>query len=185
MGLHQLSLQYVAEQDRLLLRVSATSGAEVRCWLTRRLALRFAPALRDQVAQLSALRQSLPATVSEEARRMAAEFESQRALEGAVFGQPYMPPPNAQQPLGDAPLLVTEIDVATTQDQQLALSLREKLDGQVGEPRGFRVTLEPQTMHALLKLLKGALDQADWDSAQDFKEEVAQAAARILPGYMH
>lgn len=184
MGLHQFSLQYVAEQDRLLFKVSATGGEEVQCWLTRRLALRFAPALRERIAQLSALRQPLPASVSDDTRRMAAEFESQRALQGADFGKPYEPPAEARQPLGDAPLLVTEINIATLAGHQLAVSMRGRLDG-AAEPRGFRLTLEPRSMHALQRLLAAALGAAQWDSGQDLAEEVAHAAAKALPGYMH
>ena len=35
MQIHQLSVSYQAEQDRLLLRVSSTDGQEMRLWLTR------------------------------------------------------------------------------------------------------------------------------------------------------
>ena len=37
MQIHQLSVTYQAEQDRILLRINSTSGEEMRMWLTRRL----------------------------------------------------------------------------------------------------------------------------------------------------
>ena len=36
MKLHQLKIDFNAEQDRLLMLVSTDDGAEVRMWLTRR-----------------------------------------------------------------------------------------------------------------------------------------------------
>lgn len=36
MRLHQLKLDFISEQDRLLLRVSTDNQLEVRLWLTRR-----------------------------------------------------------------------------------------------------------------------------------------------------
>ena len=53
MQIHQLSVSYQAEQDRLLLRVSSTSGQEMRLWLTRRLMLGLWPLIsRLQTEQL-------------------------------------------------------------------------------------------------------------------------------------
>ena len=37
MRLHQLKLDFIPEQDRLLLRVSTDTRLEVRLWLTRRI----------------------------------------------------------------------------------------------------------------------------------------------------
>ena len=36
MRLHQLKVDYDAEQDRLLMQVATSEGVEVRLWLTRR-----------------------------------------------------------------------------------------------------------------------------------------------------
>ena len=36
MNIHQLSVTYLPEQDRILARVNTTAGEEMRLWLTRR-----------------------------------------------------------------------------------------------------------------------------------------------------
>ena len=43
MDVHQLSIAFVAEQDRLLARVNTREGQELQFWLTRRIALGLAP----------------------------------------------------------------------------------------------------------------------------------------------
>ena len=54
MQIHQLSVSYQAEQDRLLLRVSSTGGEEMRLWLTRRLMLGFWPLIsQDELRRIS------------------------------------------------------------------------------------------------------------------------------------
>ena len=45
MKLHQLSVVYLAEQDRILVRANTSEAAEMRLWLTRRLMLGLWPLL--------------------------------------------------------------------------------------------------------------------------------------------
>ena len=55
MNIHQLSVNYLQEQDRILLRINTSAGEELRLWLTRRLTLNLWPMLTkivaDQVVQ--------------------------------------------------------------------------------------------------------------------------------------
>ena len=37
MQIHQMSVTYLPEQDRILMRINTTEGEEMRMWLTRRL----------------------------------------------------------------------------------------------------------------------------------------------------
>ena len=45
MQVHQFQVSYVAEQDRLLVRMNSTAGDEQGLWLTRRLMLDLFPHL--------------------------------------------------------------------------------------------------------------------------------------------
>ena len=45
MKIHQLSVNYLAEQDRILMRVNTAASEEMRLWLTRRLMLGLWPLL--------------------------------------------------------------------------------------------------------------------------------------------
>jgi hypothetical protein len=77
MQIHQLSVSYQAEQDRLLLRVSSTNGQEMRLWLTRRLMLGLWPLISrlqtEQLLKLEAAGSALDGA-DEELRRMLAEL---------------------------------------------------------------------------------------------------------------
>ena len=46
MQIHQLNIQYQADQDRVLARINTSAGTELRLWLTRRLTLGLLPILR-------------------------------------------------------------------------------------------------------------------------------------------
>jgi hypothetical protein len=60
MNIHQLSVNYLQEQDRILARINTTDGAELRLWLTRRLTMGLMPLLNkivtEQVAKQEALK---------------------------------------------------------------------------------------------------------------------------------
>ena len=45
MNIHQLSVTYLPEEDRILARINTTAGEEMRLWLTRRLMLGLWPLL--------------------------------------------------------------------------------------------------------------------------------------------
>ena len=50
MQVHQFSVSYVQEQDRILVRINTTAGEELRVWFTRRLMLPLWPNLNKAVA---------------------------------------------------------------------------------------------------------------------------------------
>ena len=111
MNIHQLSVNYVQEQDRLLLRVNSAAAEELRLWLTRRLVLGLLPVLKKSVADVVARAESERAAVvlpNEQARHMLAEFKREEALKTSDFGTPYKAQA-AKLPLGSEPLLVTEV----------------------------------------------------------------------------
>lgn len=52
MNIHQLSIIYVVEEDRLLMRINGKDGGgELRAWLTRRLALALLPVLNHTTVE--------------------------------------------------------------------------------------------------------------------------------------
>ncbi|MDP3828570.1 MAG: hypothetical protein Q8Q74_18610, partial [Polaromonas sp.] len=70
MNIHQVSVSYVREQDRLMIRINGRDGGELRAWLTRRLALALLPVLdktaADQTRKVAAPAE--PATSLDEQR---------------------------------------------------------------------------------------------------------------------
>jgi hypothetical protein len=162
MKIHQLSVTFVAEQDRILLRVKTTAAEESRVWLTRRLMLGLWPLLSrlltKHLLKLEAAGTSLD-SADEDLKRMLAEFRKEEFLKQADFETPYQE--NQPQPSGDEPLLITDVDASPLPNGQLRLSFNERAAGE-GKPRSFRMDMEPKLMQGLMHLLEQALMRSQW-----------------------
>jgi hypothetical protein len=152
MRLHQLKVEFDAEQDRLLMRVSTASSEEALLWLTRRCVVRLWELLLGFV-------QSNPEITARAAdpmtRRTLMEFEHEKALSQATFSKAYESVPRAH-PLGDAPLLVSRLQRRPTDDGRMVLGLLP------AEGQGIFLTLDTTLLHGLMKLLQRAVEKAEW-----------------------
>lgn len=190
MNIHQLSVNYVQEQDRILVRINTTNGDELRLWFTRRLTLSLWPLLNKIVADFTAREESKKAPVvaqDDDAKRMLADFKKEENIQKADFKTPFREQP-AALPLGVEPLLVTEINVSPLPSGQLQLAFAEKLPG-VQNPRGFQMALEQQLVHGFLHLIDKAIGTSQWNVVQGAvasapAEEPALAAAE-KPRYLN
>jgi hypothetical protein len=166
MKIHQLSVTYLAEQDRILVRVNTAAAEEMRLWLTRRLMLGLWPLLSKlltkHLLKLEAAGSSLD-TADEDLKRMLTEFRKEEFLKQADFETPYQEN-QPQLPLGDEPLLITDVDAAPLPNGQLRLSFNERPPGE-GKPRSFRMEMEPKLMRGLMHLLEQALARSQWREA--------------------
>src|SRR5512133_893293 len=164
MKIHQLSVTYLAEQDRILVRVNTSAGKEMRMWLTRRLMVGLWPLLSKLLTQhllkLEAAGRTLD-SADPGLRKMLADFRREEFLKDADFETPYQERPSALQQ-GDLPLLVTDVDATPLPDGRLRLSFNEHLKDVEGEPRSFQVEMQPKLMQGLMHLLEQALARAQW-----------------------
>jgi hypothetical protein len=166
MNIHQLSVNYINEQDRILVRINTTAEEELRLWLTRRLALGLMPLLNRIVPEHVVKQETVKtpgissAVADPEKKKMLAEFKKEETLQKADFKTPYRDQA-AALPLGAEPLLVTEVNVTPLPTGQLQMSFQEKLPG-VAHPRGFQMALESQLTQGLLHLLEKALVVSQW-----------------------
>lgn len=175
MNIHQVSVSYVQEQDRLLMRINGKEGGELRAWLTRRLTLALLPVLSqtttEQISKVAAgaaasVQAVVGAGVGTEAQRSQAlaAFEKEAALRSGDFETPYQAPPAdtpAEPVLGPEPLLLTEVKVTLLGSGQLRLQLFEKLPGQE-DVRNFQIMMDPQLSNALLQLLHQSVNASQW-----------------------
>lgn len=181
MNIHQLSVTYQPEQDRILARVNTTAGEEMRLWLTRRLMVGLWPLLSklmtEHLLRLEAAGSSLDAA-DDEMKQMLADFRRQEFLQQADFETPYQEK-QARLPLGAEPLLVTDVDASPLPNGRLRLSFNENAAGRAAdaatEPRRFQMEMEPRLMQGLMHLLEQALAQSRW------REAFAPAAAAEDP----
>jgi hypothetical protein len=178
MHIHQMSVTYLPEQDRILMRVNTTEGEEMRLWLTRRLMVGLWPLLSkmltEHLLKLEAAGASLE-SADEALKKMLAEFRKEEFLQHADFETPFQ---EGQQrlPLGEEPLLVTDVDATPLAAGPLRLSFNERSAGGDAKPRSFQMEMEPRLMQGLMHLLEQALGQSQW------REAFAQAEPAERPG---
>ncbi len=166
MNIHQVSVSYVLEQDRLLIRISGKEGDELRAWLTRRLALGLLPVLNQTAGeQMAKVAGAAPSAASLEDKRqhMVAAFEKEASLRKGDFETPYQAQPHApvDVPVGSEPLLLTEVKITLMGNGQLRLQMFEKFPGQ-DNSRNFQIMMDAALSNGLLQLLHQGLQQSRW-----------------------
>jgi hypothetical protein len=150
--LHQIKIEFDAEQDRLRMRVSTVSGQEALLWLTRRCVLRLWPLL---VGGAEASPQVATRAADPEVKKALLEFQHEKAISQAQFGKQYEEVPRTR-PLGDEPLLIAKLQRRTDQAGRVILGLLPN------EGQGIFLTLDEQLLHGFIKLLQQAVQRAEW-----------------------
>jgi hypothetical protein len=187
--IHQLSVNYLQEQDRILVRINTTNAQELRLWFTRRLTLGFMPMVNKIVSQWVAKQEAAAsptitaaATADAQTQALLAEFKREESLQKSDFQTPYKAP--TALPLGPEPLLVTEISITPLPSGQLQLAFKEILpvdqDQPTSQPRSFRIALEQKLVHGLMHLLEKAVATSQW--AAGLTAAATDSAEPALPG---
>ncbi|MDI1274482.1 hypothetical protein [Polaromonas sp.] len=166
MNIHQVSVSYVQEQDRLMIRINGKEGGELRAWLTRRLALALLPVLDKTAAdqtRKAATPEGAATSLDEQRGQLLTSFQKEAALRSGDFETPYFdqPGPPADVAVGPEPLLLTEVKVTPVGNGQLRLQLFEKLPGQA-TVRDFQVMMDAQLSNGLLHLLHQGVKRSQW-----------------------
>ncbi|MEJ6023555.1 hypothetical protein [Ramlibacter sp. PS4R-6] len=163
MKIHQLSVNYQAEQDRIFVRINTSAAEEVRLWLTRRLMVGLWPLLTRLLTQhllkLEAAGSTLE-SADDGLKKMLADFRKEQFLQEADFDTPY-DENQAVLPLGPKPVLVTDVDASPLPNGRLRLVFNERLPRKK-EPRNFQVEMDPKLMQGLIHLLEQALTRSQW-----------------------
>ena len=161
MNIHQVSVNYFADQDRMLLRISTQTGEELRVWFTRRLMLGLLPALStkatEQVNQLAGY--SLNTELFHDQRQtMLEKFQKEAAIYGGDYKTPFQVAAG-NLPLGVEPLLVNEINLTLLAEGQLQVQMIEKLPTQT---RNLQIVMDAPLVQGLLQLFNQTLPQTQW-----------------------
>jgi hypothetical protein len=152
MRLHQIRMEFDAEQDRLLLLISTSDGAEVRAWLTRRYVNLLWPLLLRQAEELSP---RIAGQADQDARKALLGMEHAEATARADFSKPYERVPRSM-PLGEAPILMTRIQTARD-PRGLPIITMNPSQGQ-----GVSLTLDKVLLHSVCRLLQTSVAKSDW-----------------------
>lgn len=159
MGIHQLSIHHDPHQDRLLWRVNTTEGQEFRFWLTRRMVQRLLPALGQSLQTIDVTQVQVvardPAT-----RQMVSEMRHAQTLQTSDFGTPYTP--QTELPLGEAPMLVTDVQLRIGPKSVITLVMQDK---SANPSQQCQLQLNSDLLHGCMHLLTQALTAAEWGLA--------------------
>jgi hypothetical protein len=166
-SLHQFKMEYSAEQDRILFRMSTTDDTEIRLWFTRRFIKRF-------WGVLTKLTERDPTVVTQTdpvAKRSVVAFQRESAVAQTDFSKTYEEKSEPRLPLGVEPVLVTRLKATPQANGHYQLSFAPEKGNQVN------ITLNSQYLHSLTYLLLQVVRKTDWDLTLE-AAEVAAAQAR-------
>ena len=153
MRLHQIKIDYVAEQDRLMMQLATSDEQEVRMWLTRRFVKLLWPLLVKLAEEASP---RIRTQADPEARKALLTMEHEEAMARADFSKPYDDSERAM-PLGEDPLLLARIQTAHDASGQPVVAMHP------AEGQGVTLTLDPVLLHSVCRLLQAAVKGSDWD----------------------
>jgi hypothetical protein len=191
MQVRQMSISYLPEQDRVLVRVNTSDNHELQFWFTRRLTLGLVP-LFERIVTEHAARSGGPATThlaaaDPMAKKAIADFARAETVRKADFSTPYQTPATSQ-PVFASPLLITDISIAPLPDAQMRMICTEKFGGDQ-QARRFELALSQQLTHAFMHLLERAVAASQWrslagaDAISNAESPVAPVA--VKPDYLN
>jgi hypothetical protein len=160
MQIHQLSISHDEVQDRLLVRLNTQDAQEYRFWLTRRMALRLLPVLKQSVLRLEAAQPGVAASDSR-AQQILADIQRDAFLQTADFATPYAAQAQGL-PLGAEPLLVTDVQMSLQTNGSLEVVFQQKLGESV---QSCHLYLQAPLVHGLIHLAQETMVKAEWDMA--------------------
>jgi hypothetical protein len=166
MQIHQLNIQYQADQDRVLARINTSAGTELRLWLTRRLTLGLLPLFRkvenDQLEKSLAAQPDADVGMTAKdpkVREMLSEFKKERTLQQADFKTPYKEPETGQA--AEQPLLVVEVQITPLPNFSTRI-LFAALQADSAQKREIKMELDQKMMLGLVHLLNKAFADSRW-----------------------
>ena len=154
MNLERLTVEFHAEEDRLLMRVFFNATSEFRFWMTRRLVKRIWPVL----IQLAQAKPDIQMQPNPEARKALLGLQHEKALQEVKFSK--APQESARElPQGTAPMLVAKVRARRNQRNQTVLYFLPQ------QGSGIDLALGDTLLHGLLKLMQDTAAKAEWDIA--------------------
>ncbi len=181
MNIHQVNVSYVVEQDRLLIRINSQGGEEFRIWLTRRLGLQLLPVL--QRSSENQLQQQLDkpdpaAPPSEQRQQLMRNFQKEAAAYQGDYETPFRDQPTAL-PLGEEPLLVTELKLTPMADGKLQVTLLEKLPQR---QRDMQMLMDITLTQGLIRLIHQAIQGSGWLQGAELRALPEEPSREPNPG---
>ena len=154
MNLERITVEFHAEEDRLMVQVFFDRKAEIQFWLTRRLVKRIWP----ELLQMAQAKPDIQLQPDPEVRKALLGLQHGKALQEVKFSKATQEP-EREHPLGNAPMLVSKVRARRSERGQTVLSLQPQ------QGYGVDLALGDTLLHGLLKLMQDTAVKAEWDLA--------------------
>ena len=164
--LHQMTVEFVAAEDRLLLRVNTTGRLEYQMWLTRRLVQGIWRLMVGAFAEAPEIK----AQPAPRVKRAIMSMQHQEAVETADF-KTERETATAPPPGMDGPQLVTAVQCGRVSNSVRRLSFRTSAG------KDINVNLTEEMMHALCHLIRQGAEKAGWN----LELSIGDAASAPIP----
>lgn len=171
--LEQFNAAYDAMQDRILLRIRTSDGAEYRLWITRRylgllwpILMKMADGFSARKAPADPLTRSALAELAHGAAVGQADFASEYQ-EGNLF------------PLGPEPVLLAKISLRPPAGETQTVLLLPH------QGNGINLDLDEKLVHIIARLLQQAAVAGEWKLALDISPNSASAEIMSSPRLLH
>jgi len=150
--LHQLTMTYSPEQDRVMLRIGTKEKTEYQLWMTRRFVRVMWGALVQTIERDPNLAKDLLPDVKDAVMAM----EHQESIQGSDFSQKHEKS-NVNLTSNTGALLVTGGQVKPVNSDLTRINLKTE------NGMGVEFSLNKQLLHALCHMMVTSAQTAEWD----------------------
>ena len=164
MIIQKLNGAFIADQDRVLLRISSSNQEELRLWLTRRTCIDFLNKTKEISVKSIEKLQKMPISSA----KVVDQFNQDVLAEKINYQAPFEA--SNKLPLGHEPVLVKQIDCSHMIDvQENTLSIHLLLHPK----KVISSQLNHLKLNAFRSLIEKLVKEAHWDSVNDAPEDVS------------
>ena len=159
MQIRQIQVANNALEDRLQIRIATQENEEIGVFITRRFLRELWPHLM---------------TILLDRFTTSGNPQTQKKSSSAPSFDQAFNNENAQFPLGETPLLASEINLEMVGQEAVKVTFRE------GQERNISLSLDADLMHAFCAMLRTASDQAGWDLQLEYSKQ-RPMSAHVIP----
>lgn len=171
--LEQFNTAYDARQDRILLRLRTSDGAEYRFWITRRYLALLWPILIKMADGFSARKAAADPLL----RSAIAELAHGAAVGQADFASEYQE--GNSFPLGSEPILLARISLRPPVGETQTLLLLPH------QGEGINLDLDEKLVHIFARLLQQTATAGEWNLTLDISPGAGSAEPHSGPRMLH
>lgn len=159
--LHQIQIQFVPREDRILLRIKTTDKSEFRFWMTRR----YVKLLWPVVVKMLEADQQIQLQENQAAKSAVLSFQHEKALQKGDFSTQFSED-SSNLPLGETPILLAKIQLKRRSDGGNLLCMHPE------KGEGIDLGLNDVLLHSFSKLLADAVSASAWDIDLKISSEI-------------